>query len=63
MFRGGLKSLKVSLASPFRKKVGVEVIPYVFIPVGGVGSGEELQALPDFDAWLLGANLGPGIDL
>jgi hypothetical protein len=29
---------------------GVEVVLYVLVPLGGVGSGEEVRALFDFDA-------------
>ncbi len=43
---------------------GVEVIPYVPILLGGVGSlGEEVRAIFEFDAWLMSAGLGTGVEL
>jgi hypothetical protein len=42
---------------------GVEIVPYVPVPLGGVESGATLHGLLDFDAWLLASGLGPGVRL
>jgi hypothetical protein len=42
---------------------GVEVIPFVPVPVCGLGGGGLVRDLLDLDAWILGSGLGPGIQL
>ncbi len=42
---------------------GVEVIPFVPVPVCGLGGGGLIRDLFDLDAWILGSALGPGIRL
>jgi hypothetical protein len=37
------------------------VIPFVPVPVCGLGGGGLLRDLLDLDAWILGSSLGPGI--
>ncbi len=40
---------------------GVEVIPFVPVPVCGLGGGGLVRDLLDLDAWILGSGLGPGV--
>ncbi len=42
---------------------GVEVVPFVPVPVCGLGGGGLVRDLFDLDAWILGSTLGPGIQL
>jgi hypothetical protein len=42
---------------------GVNVIPLVPVPLGGVGGPTSVRSLFDFDAWLIGSARGPGESL
>jgi hypothetical protein len=40
--------------------VGVEVVPMVFVPLGGIGDPGWIRDAYDLDAWILASGLGPG---
>ncbi len=40
--------------------VGVEIIPMVFVPLGGIGDPGWIRDTYDLDAWILASGLGPG---
>ncbi len=40
--------------------VGVEIIPMVFVPLGGIGDPGWIRDAYDLDAWILASGLGPG---
>jgi hypothetical protein len=42
---------------------GVEVTPYIPVPLKAMVSGEVLSALLDFNSWLQGSGLGLGGEL
>jgi hypothetical protein len=43
--------------------VGVGVVPYVPVPLGGIEDGVTICALFDLDSWILGTCLNPGAQL
>jgi hypothetical protein len=40
--------------------VGVEVVPMVFVPLGGISDPGWIRDAYDLDAWILASGLGPG---
>jgi hypothetical protein len=42
---------------------GVEVVPMVFFPMGGIGDPGVVRDAHDLDAWILGSALGTGLGL
>jgi hypothetical protein len=46
-----------------RVGAGVEVVPLVLFPLGGIGDPGMVCDAYDFNAWITGSALGPGVGL
>ncbi len=42
---------------------GVEVVPMVFFPMGGIGDPGVVRDAHDLDSWIMGSALGTGVEL
>jgi hypothetical protein len=58
-YAGDLCGVISSLSA--RAGPSVEVVPFVPVPVAGIGGGGRIREILDLDSWIAGSGLGPGV--